>query len=265
MCAMTTGTAPPPTPSADLIDRFNAIIDDVLACVAVESMKAAGVPWVLRMILAPLLRRRLARWSTAFSAVMADARAGRGIEPAVAPAREPSLEPSVDPMFDPACEDRQSGGASATPSFRSRSVHTERATALCDTGHFSTGDAPTGDAATGDAPTGDAPTGDISIDHVSDVVALSDRPAAWSHACGTSTPVRGNARIVDVGRLGRSGLPRPLPRGGTWHRGPPTFFAAGRATAFRTPVSLRFVIELARRGGGRRSSRPSCRVIAACG
>jgi hypothetical protein len=97
MCAMTSGTAISPKPSPELIDRFNAIIDDVLACLALESLRAAGVPWALRMILAPLLRRRIARWSAAFSAAMADARAGGGVEPAVASALEPSLQPAVEP------------------------------------------------------------------------------------------------------------------------------------------------------------------------
>jgi hypothetical protein len=87
---MTPGTATPP--SSDLIDRFNAIIDSVLACVAVESMKAAGVPWPLRMILAPLLRRRLARLSATFSAMVADARAGR----LVARAAESPIDPPID-------------------------------------------------------------------------------------------------------------------------------------------------------------------------
>jgi hypothetical protein len=124
--AMTTGTAPPPTPSADLIDRFNAIIDDVLACVAVESMKAAGVPWVLRMILAPLLRRRLARWSTAFSAVMADARAGRGIEPA----KSRQIDQAGDDLaVQPDSEERPSRTIAAEQRARSATAPKEPAAA----------------------------------------------------------------------------------------------------------------------------------------
>jgi hypothetical protein len=77
--AMPTGTQTPPT--SDLIERFNSIIMELMACVAAASLKAAGVPWPVRMILAPLLRRRLARWSAEFSRIVTDARSGRGIAP----------------------------------------------------------------------------------------------------------------------------------------------------------------------------------------
>jgi hypothetical protein len=72
---MPTGTEAPPT--SDLIERFNALMDDLVACVTLEALRAAGVPWVVRVLLARFIRRRIARWSSDFSGLVADARAGR--------------------------------------------------------------------------------------------------------------------------------------------------------------------------------------------
>jgi hypothetical protein len=80
---MPTGTDAPIT--SDLIERFNAIMADVLACVADAALRAAGVPWALRILLAPLVRRRIARYSHDFSALVADVRAGRLAAPAIGP------------------------------------------------------------------------------------------------------------------------------------------------------------------------------------
>jgi hypothetical protein len=77
---MPTGTDAPIT--SDLIERFNALMADVLACVTDAALKAAGVPWPLRLLLGPLVRRRLTRWSGDFSALVADTRAGRLVETA---------------------------------------------------------------------------------------------------------------------------------------------------------------------------------------
>jgi hypothetical protein len=57
VCFMPIGTIAPPT--ADLIERFSAIIADVMACVADSALKAAGVPWPVRMLVAPLIRRQI--------------------------------------------------------------------------------------------------------------------------------------------------------------------------------------------------------------
>jgi hypothetical protein len=102
MGAMPTGTDAPLT--SDLIERFNALMADVLACVTDAALKAAGVPWPLRLLLAPLMRRRLARWSGKFSTLMADARAGRMVEPAANVEVDSAAEhPQADDRRDATC------------------------------------------------------------------------------------------------------------------------------------------------------------------
>jgi hypothetical protein len=191
---MTTGTAPQPPPSSDLIDRFNAIIDDVPACVAVESMKAAGVPWVLRMILAPLLRRRIARWSAAFSAMVADPRAARAVAPAVAPALDlPVARPHPD-------------SRSRTPSAAARARFA------------SVPDLP-------EVPSQD--TGDFR-----EVEPLSGKPASRPSRPGARPIDRPKTRIVTVGGQGGWCPPSSFSRPGFKQCGPPELFSgAGRLSA----------------------------------
>jgi hypothetical protein len=119
---MPTGTDTSPT--SDLIERFNAIMADLLACVTDAALRAAGVPWPLRMLLAPLIRRRIARWSDGFGALVADARADRLVASAVDSACEPTAEqPSPD---------RRCGAGDATEYQRSAVSRCERATAQLD-------------------------------------------------------------------------------------------------------------------------------------
>jgi hypothetical protein len=115
---MPTGTHTPPT--SDLIERFNAIMADVLACVTDAALKAAGVPWPLRLLLAPLLRRRIARWSAEFSSLVADGQTGRRVDPKIGPVGDLAMEPP--------CIAQGAAKTSATTRVRSASGRQERAT-----------------------------------------------------------------------------------------------------------------------------------------
>jgi hypothetical protein len=57
---------------ASLCARFDAIITALLACIAVEQLKAAGVPWPLRFLITRILRGRIRQWSASFAAAVAD-------------------------------------------------------------------------------------------------------------------------------------------------------------------------------------------------
>jgi hypothetical protein len=83
---MQPGTPSPPRPTPELIARFNALMDDIIACVTLEALRAAGVPWVVRVLLAPLIRRRIVRLSRGFSALLVGAPSGRSVGRADAPA-----------------------------------------------------------------------------------------------------------------------------------------------------------------------------------
>jgi hypothetical protein len=118
---MPIGTETPP--ASDLIERFSAIIADVLACVTDAALKAAGVPWPVRVLMAPLLRRWIVRRSSDFSALLAQARADRPSDSAAAGAV--SLADQLP------CADRQSGAKpgmqavrfASGPGGRTISVH----------------------------------------------------------------------------------------------------------------------------------------------
>jgi hypothetical protein len=189
---MPTGTATPPAPSSDLIDRFNAIIDGLLAALVVESMKAAGVPWPLRMILAPLLRRRLARWSARFAAMVADARAGRRIEPALDVAAGAAADAGDgDPEAD--C---QAHPIFARNAVRSASVRRDAAIARA------------------------------TVADASNAGALPDRREPRPDGPGRPH-VQRITRIAGGVVRRRYTAARPSRRGGTSCCGPPAFFGAG--------------------------------------
>jgi hypothetical protein len=209
---MTPGTATPTAPSADLIERFNAIIDGLLAALAVESMRAAGVPWPLRMILAPLLRRRIARWSAAFSAMVADARAGRNVERA------------KDSPADLAVERPRADTASDTMSLPDRVLPVSgggvRRTARDD-----------------------------SV-RAADVVPLCEEPAPRRHFARQALLVRSAAMIGGADRRERPNLPCQRARGNARRRPPPAVFPTREDRGVRTSISLRSVNEKRRELGG---------------
>jgi hypothetical protein len=204
---MPTGTPPPP--SSELIDRFNVIIDDVMACLAVESMRAAGVPWLLRIILAPLLRRRIARWSARFAAIVADARAGRCLGPAARPASGQAIGPAADFAGATPQPDNRSGALSATE--RDRPASGRRAHAVAEIDAAGTPDA---------------------------TVALDRRAMRTGQR---SIVPRGltNARIPLARGRGRAIAPRTSLRGGASACGPPVSFGACGEEVPRTDDSFR--------------------------
>jgi hypothetical protein len=202
---MPTGTDTPPRPSSDLIDRFNAIIDDVLACLAVESMKAAGVPWPLRMILAPLLRRRIARWTARFSAIMADVRTGRTVAPAA--------NVAADPVIEDHGEERRCGATSAPRALPSRAGCRERITVRQGAVDASTDVALCEWRVIRPDQVGDVPRV-LTDAHCDALVPWSKPLDAW-----------------------------PLRRDGTGRVRKASFFRGGRATDLRMTISLRLVNE----------------------
>jgi hypothetical protein len=214
---MPTGTDAPPL--SELLARFDALMADVLACVTDAALKAAGVPWPLRLLLAPLMRRSLARWSGDFSRLVADVRTGRSAESDAGP--DAGVDAGVDFSRggDPAAgnPDRHCGAMAATRRVRSASDRMEREAA-----HLVGVDFPNAER----------------------LPARRATPPDHHHSrpC-VRTTVRANLRAHDGDGRRRYPHRPPSPRGGMRASGPPTFFRDVRSRRLRTPISLRIVIE----------------------
>jgi hypothetical protein len=184
---METGTniapasAGPPQPTADLIERFNAIMADLIACVTLEALRAAGVPWALRVLLAPLVRRRVARWSDDFSSLVAEARSGRLVERSACFGDDLATE---SPYPGRRC-------ASASASQRNR-------------------------AATGRA---DRAATERDAEQFLEVAEPSSERGFRRRHRGIRSRARVGVRIVGIARGGF--IAPPLSRGDPWHQGPP--------------------------------------------
>jgi hypothetical protein len=207
MAVMPTGIDTPPT--SDLLERFNAIMADLLACVTDAALKAAGVPWPIRMLMAPLLRRSLARWSNGFSVLMADVRAGRVVEAAGDPAAE-------SPRPGDAC-----GAKPGAARVRSAPHQRDRATTQQD-------------------PTG---AGDVLLLPSCAVGAHDARRGGWRDDGWRGSYGIKRRAVIDARKYCVLGQRQPVVsrwrlRHGAGHRGPPEF-SDEMQQRFRTTNSLR--------------------------
>jgi hypothetical protein len=157
------------------------------------------VPWPLRLLLAPLMRRRLVRWSDNFTSLVADRRACRTVEPAGDFAVEqPHLD---DPCSAAAALDDPCGAAAARGRDRSTPLTENRAAAQRD-------------------PV-DPPV----------VVVLSERRGPAFVGYVDRPRLRTDASILRFPQSAGAAAPRRWRRGGINHCGPPAFFRGAVAHA----------------------------------
>jgi hypothetical protein len=198
---MQTGTDT--APASDLIERFNALMDDLIACVTLEALRAAGVPWAVRVLLAPFIRRRIARWSNAFCKLAQGPRAGRGLQSTSVPAIAPAIAPAGDILAERADLDRRRPPVPPSKPVRSESGRRHRADFQHD------------------------------FEELANVALLPETPGSRTAHLGGRPRAPMNAPMPHANARERSTAPGPFLRGGTRHRGPPSRVAM-RSCAMRS-------------------------------